>query len=501
MNKVALIRLHDDQFNRLHANEHLGIGYLASYLRARSITVKIFDSSVDSAGSIRASLCKYNPELIGYTVDVENIRAVIDFDHQLDMAVQPVKCWGGHHASLCASDILRDGCCDIVIMGEGEESLLEVIQAGPRGIGLRQVSGIAYQDGGQTIVTENRSAYTGGDDRPWPARDILACMVDSSPVRAARVLSSQGCPYDCIYCTTPAIQKLTKVGRYRARSPVDFVDEIEHLYQAFGITQFYVNDDLYFCNTDKSKRRALAIAEEILKRGLKIVYKVELRSDSFDPKRDTELLRAMKASGLRTVFVGIESGSDKVLAQLNKKVTTVQNRASLRALRKAGLGVNIGRILFGPDSTWAEVNESVVVLHELGCCHQVFRHPEFKLRVFPGTTLAQRLEEQGRLIHGKKRYFEPVYAFRNKKLGMFCNALTLMYKEVWPLVMDLFAPRSFGTLDSRRNEVFESLCFRFLSANIWYGDNWNEAVFDSTKAGFLDGIKEVAQSRYCKFVV
>jgi len=488
--KVALVRLNHDLFNRLHADEHLGIGYLTSCLREKRISVEIFDTTVASESSIHTSLVDYCPDFIGYTVDVENIRTVIDFDHKLNLHIQPTRCWGGHHASLCAEDILKDECCDIVVIGDGENTLPHLVQSVAVGMSLYQVSGIAFRDGDRIAFTKNGTYQKQLYTLPWPSRDILACMASSSPITTARILSSRGCPYDCIYCTTPAMNRLANVAKYCARPPIDFVDEIEYLYKNFGVKQYYINDDLYFYNSERSKQRALSVANEILKRGLNIAYKVEIRADSFDPICDIDLLQTLRTSGLKTIFIGLESGSDKMLYQLKKKITVNQNRAAVEALRKAGIRVNIGRILFGPDSTWSELEESVKVLHELGCCQQVFRHPGFKLRVFPGTNLERKLEQEGRLVYKEKRYFEPEYVFSNKKVEAFCDALTNMYEDLWPLVKHVFDSRSFEDLDPSMGEILENLSFELLYANIRLGDSWSSDVFNRTKDLFFSKIKK-----------
>ncbi len=486
--KVALVRLHHDLFNRLHANEHIGIGYLANCLREKQILVEIFDTAVASKSVVRNSLISYCPDFIGYTVDVENIKMTIDFDRNLTFSSQPVRCWGGHHASLCAKDILMDECCDIVVIGDGEDVLPHLIRSIVGRKNLFQVPGIGFRDGDRIAFTKISTHNKQLDTLSWPARDILVHMASSSPITKARILSSRGCPYDCTYCTTPALNRLIKTARYRTRSPIDFVDEVEYLFKSFGITQFYVNDDLYFYNSARSKQRALAIANELLSRGLNIAYKVELRANSFDPVHDSDLLQTLRVSGLMTVFLGVESGSDNMLSQLNKKVTVNQNREAVKALRKAGIYVNIGRILFGPDTTWTELEESVKVLRELGCCQQVFRHPGFKLRVFPGTTLAHELEREGRLIYKEKRYFEPEYIFSNKKVEAFCDALTNIYKDMWPLIKHVFESRSFGDLDPNIDGILENLSFEFLYANICLGDDWNSDAFSRTKDLFFNNM-------------
>ena len=490
--RVALVRLHQDPFDRLHADEHIGIGYLASTLRNHGIPVKIFDNSVAPQSAIHDLIMDYSPDLIGYTVDTENIRVTISFDEELVLPKKALRCWGGHHASLCAEAIIRDGCCDVVVMGDGEDSLFHLVQwLQGRGI-LYDVPGIAFRHKNTVRITNiNRRPIT---NVPWPARDILSRIIPLCSRISARVLSSRGCPYDCKYCTTPALLRLGQGPKYRVRTPVDFVNELVYLHNNFGVKRFYVNDDLYFHNSPTSKKRALAIAQAILRRNLKIAYKVELRADSFDPTVDISLLHALKRSGLVTVFIGLESGSDDALSRLGKETTTSQNRAAVNTLREVGIRVNVGRILFGPDSTWLEIEQSIDMFHDLKCCHQVFRHPGLRLRAFPGTLLARDLQQQGRLQYEDKTYYEATYAFSNKTIEAFCDELSNLYDLLWPLVRSFFDERSFQQSDHHLIGTFENLCYHFLHTNVSLRDGWNKTAFTLSKETFLSNVKKLFRS-------
>jgi len=488
--QAALVRLHGDPHGRLHADEHLGIAYVASSLRANGHDVSILDNTVLSDADIETAIRAASPDLLGYTVDVENIAKTIEFDQRLRDDVGSLRCWGGHHATLCAGEVLSERLCDVVVLGDGEATTCGLLEALRNRHPLDTVPGLAFRRDQDVIYTPPRPLERSLDNLPRPARDVLAEMVRSEGSPSARVLSSRGCPHNCIYCTTPAIRQLLGNRSYRWRSPEAFVDELSSLATDFGITQFYVNDDLYFLNSPASHSRVMRIASLLASSKLGISYKVELRADSFAPARDAAMLKALRQSGMVAVFLGLESGSNTMLAALRKDTTAEASIAAVRALEAAGIRVNIGRILFGPDTSWNELRDSVSTLHQIGATWQVFRHPTVKLRVFPGTELARRLRDQGRLLV-ERPYCEPQYVFTSDTIRAFCEALAGTYSQVWTLERGFFDRRSFGELDHDTELALEAASYGFLMNNIECGDQWSRSRFDAALGVFIRRIQGV----------
>ena len=435
--KVALIHLHAKKPTcENHADEHLGLGYVGAALRQENFEVFILDDSLLSPEEMLNRFGMSKPRVIGYTLNVENVGHVIKHAEKTRKILPDA--WivfGGHHASLCAEHLLKAGACDIVVAGPGERSMVKICEQ-------IQTETLTKSMPFPTVWADTQ--FPGFTINQWPLRD------GHKGKKTARILSSTGCPHNCVYCTTPAMKDLVK-ERYRERDAIDFVNEMEALYHE-GVRRFYVNDDLFVCGSPKSKKRARKIAEEILHRGLKLQFKVELRADSFDftKEEDQETVDLLHKAGLNCVFLGLESGSYKMLKALGKGITADRNRQAFMSYEKAGIQVNIGRILFGPDTTWEELSDSIILLGTLGAAWQIFRKPGLSLMVFTGTALERSLEAQGRLrwpvnAAGEElHYLEPSYTVANPELQAFSEALEWAYPAIRPLLCEVFDDRSFG---------------------------------------------------------
>ena len=337
------------------------------------------------------------------------------FDRKLRFATRPFKCYGGSQVTFTAEEFLTHEDADAVVLGEAEITLPELVRVVNSKGDISTIAGICYKDGKVPRFTEMRTSLNDLNILDIPTREILEFRSRVHGEKSARILSSRGCFYNCNFCTTPRNVKINPGKIYRERDPVKVVDEMEFLYRNFGVRIFYFNDDLYFNKAPHIRRRPKIIAEEILRRGLDIRYKVELRADSINPSEDEEFMKLLKASGLNRVFVGIESGSDDMLDFLNKKTTSVENQNFVLFMKSLGIGVNIGRILFGPYTEWTELDESIRGINALDSCINVLRRPNMKLMAFPGTEISAQLEQEG-LLEKKRSYLNRDYTFRNPRL-------------------------------------------------------------------------------------
>lgn len=479
--KIALIRLekHPDGYD--FANEHVGLGYLASALRKKEVEVKIFDDQLFSEAEILDEIRDFNPLVVGYTVTSRNLLRVLEFDTKLDLA-GTFRCVGGHHVSLCYSDFLANSNIDAVILGEGEETFPELVWALFDNTSLRDVRGIAYKQN-DVVYRTNARGLSPLDDFEWPARD----MFFKSGEQAARILSSRGCFQDCTFCTTPAMRSMNPGPAYRERNPIDVVDEMEFLVQ-HGIEYFYFNDDLYFSGK-KGRGKASVIAEELIRRKLKVQYKVELRADSADPLKDWDFMARLKESGLERIFVGIESGSNEMLQFLGKKTNADLNIRFVNFLKDVGFKVNIGKILFGPFTSWEELQRSIAFFGEIGCCDQLMRRPNMQLEAFPGTPLTKRLQDSDLLLPTPPCERQ-IYKFEDPLVGEFCTELAQAFSLYFPLLKGYFQKKAYGVTGPEDREWIQNLCLQFLMSNVNLGSVWNKNKFKEYLDEFIGAIKE-----------
>ncbi|MDX1910334.1 MAG: radical SAM protein [Saprospiraceae bacterium] len=229
---------------------------------------------------------------------------------------------------------LRQGA-DFVILGEGESTLRELVTALDSGMQTADIQGIVYLDpvNGTIVRTGARPVLTKLDSLPDPAWDL----VDMASYRriwmkrhgyfALNLATTRGCPYKCNWCAKPIYG-----NRYNTRSPERVVAEIEMLIHNFGVRDFWMADDIFGLKPGWVQR----FNEIVQEKGLKFQYKIQSRVDLL-LKEDT--IDALSASGLRQVWVGAESGSQKILDAMDKGTTVEEIRAATKLLKKKGVEV------------------------------------------------------------------------------------------------------------------------------------------------------------------
>jgi anaerobic magnesium-protoporphyrin IX monomethyl ester cyclase len=248
------------------------------------------------------------------------------------------------------------GDFDVVVRGEGESTLLELLKAYSSGDDYSSIAGITmnrktWSDGkfvDEIISTPDRPFNQDLDSLPFPARRLLP---NQSYIQFGRkkygysittVMSTRGCPYECEFCSNVIFG-----GSYRERSARNVVDEIEQAL-AVGYDRISFADDVFTLR----RNRVLEVCAEIKGRGLQFNWECLARVDSLDDATYLEMYQA----GCRRVYFGIESGDDTVLKLMNKKITADEARHAVMAAHQAGLEVGAFFILFYPGET----NQSVL---------------------------------------------------------------------------------------------------------------------------------------------
>ncbi|MBM4353038.1 MAG: radical SAM protein [Deltaproteobacteria bacterium] len=267
---------------------------------------------------------------------------------------------GNHHASLFAQDMLANGAADLIVRGEGENTLLETIDALDAGSDLGKVEGLSWKRDGKVIHNPQRPVIADLDSVPRPAWHLVDLFdqrymelpligVYSTPLP---VMASRGCPFHCVFCSQD-----TQYKKVRLRQTVKVVDEVEELVDQYGFEWFGFND-AYFPWT---KRQGFEFADELIRRGLhkRIRWITESRVDMVDD----ELMLRLRESGLSVIFFGFESGNQRVLDLAGKRTTLAQAEKAAKAARRAGVVV-MGFFMLGLpgdtlESCWDTVNFAI----------------------------------------------------------------------------------------------------------------------------------------------
>ncbi len=319
----------------------MGLSLIAAVLERKGHQVTVVDANALKLRPDEVTPFVTNADVIGLTAVTPTINAAISIAQHLkqDNPAQVV-ILGGAHATLLPEETLSTAPqIDIAVRGEGEETIIELLQALEDKQPLDSIPGISYRRNGEVISTAARSTAVDLDSLPFLAHHLLPWKRYKPYPPYGRALpfttfiTSRGCPYACSFCSKPI-----SGNKFRGSSPERVVDEIAYYQEKFGIKEVAFHDDIFTLN----KKRAYAIADEIMKRSIKIYWTCETRVDLVDK----DLLHHMKQAGCYAIAYGIESASQEILNTLNKGITLEQIEEAVRISQEVGL-LTIGYFMIG----------------------------------------------------------------------------------------------------------------------------------------------------------
>lgn len=375
--------------------ENLGLAYLAATLRERNISTDIHDYNISpSAPEQPSGSVADDTLLVGFSVSHFNLQETM----RCIRSLRRDGFWchivlGGYLPTFLYQEMFRDfNGFDSIIRGEGEYTLLELVECVKDSHDWRGINGLVCRNGHRVIVNPPRSLISDLDELPFPARDTLEELFNSgNPV--ASVSPSRGCYMNCSFCSIAAFYGMSVGKKWRGRSPERIVDEIEIVLNS-GPFEEHKADYIWFCVDEfvgpkvNGKAHAERIAEVILKRGLRPRLEADCRADQVS----FPLFSLLKQAGLRRVYLGVESFVQSVLDGFRKGSTVESNVSALRVLGQLGIDYSIGIIMFGPETTFEEFQKNHEVLTRIGYHH--LTSPLARLKVFRGTPLEQELVER-----------------------------------------------------------------------------------------------------------
>ena len=340
-----------------------GLCYIAAYLRAAGFDVSIIDAEALGMGvdeAVRAIL-KDKPDIVGITCktlwvkNAHRVAAALKKENPNLLIVA-----GSNHVTALPERSLREfSSFDIIIIGEGEITFLEMIKALNEGKDPSGVNGLAFSINGRVHITPPRARIRDLDSLPMPAYDLLPELsVHYKPVLAYcdklpafSIVASRGCPMRCTFCDRGVFgNSVTK------HSPEYTVKLIKELYYKYGIRYLMFDDD----NLLQDKRHLIRLLELMKESGLKIPFTCQSRVDTLDEER----LKLLKQAGCRHILFGIESGSQRILDAMKKGITVEQIRNAVRITNKAGIKPAGFFILGYPGETEETMQETVNLIRE-----------------------------------------------------------------------------------------------------------------------------------------
>jgi anaerobic magnesium-protoporphyrin IX monomethyl ester cyclase len=333
----------------------LGILYVAAYLRDRGVPVEVFDTTFASRAALEQRLLEVRPDVIGLYTNLMtklNVLGIIRFIRAQPSLAATRIVLGGPEVTHHVDRFIEHGA-DVIVIGEGEETMHALVRAWAEGAPLAGVDGIAYRDDqGAVARTAPRTLLKNLDDLPIPRRDAidlrpyLDAWRSHHGTNAISVSTMRGCPYTCRWCSRAVYGE-----SYRRRSPRLVAEEIGMLVERYQPDSLWFVDDVFTIN----HRWLEELTKELESRNLHVPYECITRADRLNEK----VVGLLKRSGCFRVWIGAESGSQRVLDAMDRRVTVEQVREMIQLSKKHGIEAGTFIMIGYPGETEDDIQATI----------------------------------------------------------------------------------------------------------------------------------------------
>lgn len=332
---------------------------------------------------IKNTILRYHPQFIGISVLTAKYKPALKLARLIRTIDPRIKIIaGGVYATLCPEEMLDTGEFDVIVRGEGEYTLVDVLNALKKKTHLSDIKGISYELNGKIIHNPQRELIEDLDELPWPANHLILNKNRMLPTDFGYLMATRGCPYGCIFCASHKIWG----HKVRFRSPQNIVDEIKMLKENYAPVYFFFQDDSF------SIKRSFVqeLCELIISEKLNIRWVCETRVDLIDD----DLIEMMRGAGCFKIALGVESGNETTLLKIRKEVTKEQIRGAVKVCKRNNMEIGIFFMIGFPWETEKEINDTVNLMEELDPEYAVFS----VATPYPGTELYQICRNEGLLV-------------------------------------------------------------------------------------------------------
>ena len=402
----------------------LGLAYIAGALEAHGCPVHVIDALAEAPKTHTRYFGGY---LVGLPLsevarrippEARVVGITCMFTHEWPMVVQLAKLIkqrrpelpvvvGGEHVTATPEFSLATSVVDALVLGEGEETAVELFTALASGAPLDGIEGIAFRRGDRVVVNRRRARHASPDDIPPPAWHLFDLTtyhqnrfvggVYSSHLTVP-MLATRGCPYQCTYCSSPNMW----TTRWIARDPKRVADEIEGYVEKYGARNF----PFYDLTAVIQKDWIVAFCREIIDRGLDITW--QLASGTRSEAIDTEVADLLRRAGMINMAYAPETGSDLTRRYIKKKMRNERLFASIEAAARSELSVAAYMVIGFPHDGPREMRETVAFLREIAR-RGVNDVGSGYYMALPGTELFRTLYEKGAVVIDRA-YFRHILA-------------------------------------------------------------------------------------------
>jgi anaerobic magnesium-protoporphyrin IX monomethyl ester cyclase len=355
----------------------LGLGYIVAYLRSNGVSAELVDCTFmgqeEAVERIRAT----GPKIIGIQAMFSMKDKVLELAKILRNNCEFLVA-GGPLATSNPEEFTH--LFDVVVMGEGEQTMLELVQAIERHSSFNDVRGVVFKEETKVTATPPRSFIENLDTIPFPTRELFDNQAYKNyysrnfAYNTTAVITSRGCPFHCDFCSRPIFG-----NTFRSRTAENIVKEVEEVKQ-LGYERVWFADDCFTLN----RKRLMEICRELVLRKVNIGWECLSRVDTVD----LSLAEHMRRAGCVRVFFGIESGNDMILKIMKKQATVKQAEKAVHILKKAGIQVGAFFILGYPGENEKAILDTVNFASSLPLDYLSFTFPY----PIPGTPLFDRVK-------------------------------------------------------------------------------------------------------------
>lgn len=403
----------------------LGLAYMAAVLEQEGHDVRILDSLTleYDYNQVKRYISKYSPDIVGiqaYTPSIYNAVKTAEIVKEVDNSIITVL--GGPHPTLLPEDTINmSNAIDYILRGEAEYTFRDFVNLYEKGEDVRQVRGLTYRHNGQIVHNPDAPLIKNLDELPFPARHLLPMdkyRIFGIKVPGTTMISSRGCPFHCDFCVVSAFYK----RRWRGRSPKNIVDEMEFIKNTYKYMAIAFVDDLFAVN----RKRVYDIVNEIRRRKLDVIWGATIRGDLITK----DMLKRMFDAGCVTLFIGVESGDQKILDKIEKGTTLEHYKRVFKWAKEIGIDIIASFALGFPWDTPRSIKKTIDFAVELDPDHAIFS----LATPYPGTKFYNEALNKGMIkVHDWSYYnlFRPIIETTGITVDQYKDILAYAYKRFY----------------------------------------------------------------------
>jgi anaerobic magnesium-protoporphyrin IX monomethyl ester cyclase len=360
-----------------------GLCSLHACLREAGFDAVLANFSGWSEAEIRRQLSNLKPDIAGISQWTHNRHAALDLAGLVrNVSPDCMVVMGGAHATFRFAQILGGGSpVDCIVLGEGEETLLEIVRHCNEGVTWRNINGIAYLSNGSIVVTQPRTPLENLDNLPMAASFLEQSVGVDIQLQSEFILTARGCPSACHFCSSPKFWQ----RKVRFRSPERIVEEIMYIRNKYGLIYFSLRDDTFTAD----RARTVEFCRVLIEHRVHVLWNCQSRVNALDE----ELLVWMKRAGCECIQLGVESGSPRILSRLGKTITPAQVEYAAGLIRNVGINLSIYLISDIPGETEDDMRHTIELIKRI--------RPDdgyvSPLAFYPGTRMFEEAVDAGHI--------------------------------------------------------------------------------------------------------